>query len=386
MLFRSGSKGYYANADAVYAAISAETLLALSNQPGIAEVRPYLVMPALAKGTQISLRPAPVGYVEHLSEGRTLSDANPVLEVVINAYGSVRDVKLGDIITMLVPAYGVDQNGIPFVDGSQPTTPYEVQVVGMVSWPTRSVGWTGPADIPMSEQGYVHAPDFHLTHESWQRLWATQSQGQPYSPTAVSLAVSDMGYLFTHSKELRESFPQLSVFPISQVAQHMLRYGLIDRFYEAPRMLWAGEYMKEQTFASQDFAKLTGILLYINARKLMASQMLAAVAARRKEIGILKAIGARQREVVSLILIEAMFLALIGASGGFMLVRLAAIHLALTNGAVWAVVLGNAAIELGLVLALTCGLALLFGVLPAWRVAKLTVMEVFRNEIGRAHV
>ena len=33
-----GSKGYYANADAVYAAISAETLLALSNQPGIAEV------------------------------------------------------------------------------------------------------------------------------------------------------------------------------------------------------------------------------------------------------------------------------------------------------------------------------------------------------------
>ena len=373
------TEGYYANKDLVYEAISAEMLVALSNQPGVVEVRPYLVMPVAAKGVKVILRPAPVGYIEHLSEGGPLSDGT-MLEVVLNAYGSVPDVKIDDLITIAVPAYGVDQNGIPYVDSTLPTTPYEARVVGMVSWPTRSVGWLGPADIPMSEQAYVHAPDCFITDESWQRIWATHSQGQAYGPTAASISISDMGQLFMYTKGLRDAVPELSVLPISQVVQHVLRYGLIDRFYDAPRMLWAGEPNQEQPFATQDFAKLTGILLFVNAGMLMASQMLAAVAARRKEIGILKAIGARQREVVSLILIEAMFLALIGSSVGFLLIRLAAVHQALTNGVAWTIVLANAAIEMGLVLGLTGGLALLFGVMPAWRVARLTVMEVFRNE------
>lgn len=374
------SNGYYAEKDSVYEAISAETLAALSTQTGVVAVRPNLVMPAVAKDLQVSLKPAPVGYEGRLSDGQPLIDGSPILQVVINAYGSVSDVKLGDLITLSLPTYGVDHNGIPFVDSSKAVTPYEAEVVGLVSWPTRSVGWVGPMDVPMSEQGYVHAPDCYITDEAWHRLWATHSQGQVYGPTAVSLTISDMGQLFTYTKGLRDTFPQLSILPISQVVQHLLRYGLIDRFYQAPRMLWAGEAYKEQTFASQDFAQLTGILLFINAGMLMASQMLAAVASRRKEIGILKAIGARQREVVSLILIEAMFLALIGASAGFLLVRLAAVHQAMTNGVLWSLVLGNAAKEMALVLGLTCGLALLFGVLPAWRVAKLTVMEVFRNE------
>lgn len=374
------TKGYYAEEDWAYEALSADTLAEIASTPGVVKVSPHLVMPAAAKGSMLTLMPAPTGYEEYISEGTVVSESAGLLKVVVNAYGSIPDVKLHELITLQIPTYSLDHSGIPFVDSSQPSTAYEAEVVGMVSWPTRAFAWQGPADVWMSEQGYVHAPDVYLTEQAWHAIWQAQSHGLPYGATAVSVTIDQMEFLYTRTNDLRAQYPHLAILPISQVVQQALRSGLIDKFYQAPRSLWAGELNQEPSFASQDFAKITGVLLFVNAGMLLASQMLAAVSSRRKEIGILKAIGARQREVITLILVEALVLAIIGAAAGFLLVRLAALHQAITNGVAWFNVVRNALVEMAIVLGLTSGLALVFGALPAWRVARLTVMEVFRNE------
>ena len=157
------------------------------------------------------------------------------------------------------------------------------------------------------------------------------------------------------------------------------RHNLLDRFYRAPRELWQN-FGSVRPYAPREFGLISSILLYLNAGMLLASQMLANVAARRKEIGILKALGSKRAEVVTMVLTEAVVLAMIGAVFGFGLVRIAGVHQAITNGIGLLSILLTTLREFITVTALTTTVSLVFGAIPAWRVARLTVMEVFRNE------
>ena len=101
---------------------------------------------------------------------------------------------------------------------------------------------------------------------------------------------------------------------------------------------------------------------------------------RSNEIGVLKVIGARRREVTTMILVEAAMLALLGSLIGFFTIRLAALSQSVTNGIPMRQIFAETLGEMGLVLGLTVGVALFFGALPAWSISRLTVMEVFRRD------
>jgi len=231
-----------------------------------------------------------------------------------------------------------------------------------------------------TEQGYVHVPEVYVTEETWGALWHTQADGKPYSGDALMLRLRDLSQLNLTVAALREALPDLSVYSVAQLAAQAEGHNPIDKFYRAPQGLWVGDGEAVDFGEQADFSGLVAGLMFLNAGMLMAGQMLAAVTARKKEIGILKAIGARQREVVAMVLIEALALTMVGALAGFVLVRLAALHQALSNNVALATVLITALKELLMVLAATTTMSLVFGVLPAWRVSKLTVMEVLRSE------
>ena len=96
--------------------------------------------------------------------------------------------------------------------------------------------------------------------------------------------------------------------------------------------------------------------------------MLVSVSERRDEVGLLKAVGANQRQILFIFLLEA---ALLSSAGGLLGLTLGTLLVAIGNLAyptvdlvapVWAVVS---------VIALSLGTGILFGVLPAWRASRL---------------
>ena len=347
-------------------------------QAGIAEVTPYRVMPAAIQSTAVELKRSPVDIRPYIIEGvePTLSLTGEI-KAVVNAYGSPA-VNVGDVLQVAVPTFELNLNGVPYVDYGQPSVLYNVRVVGKVAWPTRELTM-GIDGAILSEQGYVHMPELYLTESSWQEIWHEQSGGINYPLLSVSLRVTDLSQLNVIASKLEKRYPELAIFTVPRVAQHVERYNLLDRFYTIPTELWQS-FESVQPYAPREFGLISSILLYLNAGMLLASQMLANVAARRKEIGILKALGSRRAEVVMMVLTEAVALAMIGAVVGFGIVRLAGIHQAITNGIRVSSILFTTFKELLTVTALTTMVSLLFGAIPAWRVARLTVMEVFRNE------
>jgi putative ABC transport system permease protein len=102
--------------------------------------------------------------------------------------------------------------------------------------------------------------------------------------------------------------------------------------------------------------------------------MLVSVTERTKEIGIRKAIGARSLDIITQFLIEAVTLTAFGGVIGILIgVGLAfLIQLILpTYIPLWAPVVG---------FAVSVGIGLVFGLLPAWKAARLDPIEALRHE------
>ena len=371
-------KGYLASSSWEYRPFTPEEITKLRAVAGVASVEPFLQMPASANGREMTLRPEPVGYADYISSGRRPVARNEHLEVVVNAYGSI-ECKVGDIVYFDIPSYRLDAKGVPYVDMTEPAITYKATVVGLVSFPSRTIHFSTPQGMA-HEDGYVHTSEVFLTLEDWQSIWQKHSESMSYSPLSLRLRVANMAEVKALTQSIKAMFPEFAVFGVPEMLGHGFRYGLLDKFYIAPAWTCAGEAMPNDLVAQEDFAPLTSALLLVNAGMLMASQMLAAVASRRNEIGVLKAIGARRREVTAMILVEALMLALMGSLIGFFVIRLAAIHQSMTNGIPLRQIFADTGAEMGLVLSLTVGVALIFGVLPAWNISRLSVMEVFRRD------
>jgi hypothetical protein len=367
--------GYYAQRDWEYRAFTAEDMNEIASIPGVTALNPFRLMPAKTRGENVELKIWGEEEWPQIDYDSLPHD----FEVVLNSYGAPQ-IGVGDFVDLSMPHYAIDRDGIPYIDITVPQTVYRVRVVGKTAIPTRSLVWANERGETLTEQAYVHSPDVYLRENDWLTLWERHSDGAALPVLSLGITVENMSELNLTTQLLQEQFPGVAFISIPDLVRHLDRHTLLDRFYYAPPVFWRGEAHTAHPLAQQDFGHTTAILLFLNAGMLLASQMLTAVAGRRNEIGILKAIGSRQREVVGMIIMEAVIIALIGSSVGFLLVRSAGIHLSVTNGLPLLAIVATTLRELGLVLGLTVAMSLAFGVLPAWKVARLTVMEVFRNE------
>ena len=133
---------------------------------------------------------------------------------------------------------------------------------------------------------------------------------------------------------------------------------------------------------------MTIVLLFVAALALLISGigimniMLVSVTERTREIGIRKALGARQREILWQFLLEAILISGIGASAGIaiaVLMRLAT-ETALQIFEVPGVTIPISPLSVLVAFTVSCATGILFGYLPANKAARLQPVESLRQE------
>ena len=120
---------------------------------------------------------------------------------------------------------------------------------------------------------------------------------------------------------------------------------------------------------------VAGLSLFVGSIGI-ANIMIVSVTERTREIGIMKAVGARKREVIQLFLVESLILGVIGAFFGVLL-GLGVGYLAVSIPS-WPMVVPFDWIGIAVFVGVLVGL--LAGLYPAWRGARVDPIEALRRE------
>lgn len=104
--------------------------------------------------------------------------------------------------------------------------------------------------------------------------------------------------------------------------------------------------------------------------------MLVSVTERTKEIGLLKAIGAREKDILVQFMIEAVVISVIGGAVGV----LAGVGGALVVSVLFGIPFATSVFSILLALAVSTGVGLVFGIYPAKRAAALSPIEALKYE------
>ncbi|MGY2196116.1 ABC transporter permease [Pseudomonas pergaminensis] len=147
-----------------------------------------------------------------------------------------------------------------------------------------------------------------------------------------------------------------------------------DADIQVPQQMIDGMTRQSRTFAYLLLA--LGAISLVGGGVGVMNVMLMNVSERRREIGIRMALGARQRDIRNLFLLEAVTLTAVGALCGAVLGMTAAWLYAWLSG--WEFALAVAALPLGVGSTLLVGL--FFGIYPAVSASRLQPVEALRDE------
>ena len=321
----------------------------------------------------------------YLSSGRWLQKTdNGSLVCVVSANQQTpaftKPPAVGDFITVEVPAFSW-QNGEWLADYSN-SSRWEIEIVGTVSVVTRLVDYSDPVGGLITEKVFAYYSDIYLPLETWQMIWQQAAKGAAFQPAELLLQVDDLSFLEDIVYDLQQKYPQYSFVSmpnqLDRVLSALSLEPVIPRLAEDA--VKAKASLLNQTVLSADLRLPLTLLVLLNAGLLVAANTLILVSERKKEIGILKAVGAKRLDIIMMILGEVILVTAIGSGLGFFFIRIQSLLNQMTNPSTFAAVLLLFAQDFLLVMCATSCLAVLFGFIPARNYAKLSVMEVLRNE------
>ena len=199
-----------------------------------------------------------------------------------------------------------------------------------------------------------------------------------YLPLQTGLRRLRMGFRQAELSRLKiQVADDVSPAVAAEAVQHLLdrrHGGQKDTRLTIPARLLAQQTQTQWIFTIV-MSAVAGISLLVGGIGIM-NIMLASVMERRSEIGLLRAIGARETDVVRQFLVETAVIALLGAAAGVALGVLIAYVIAAFAG--WAVAWSLPVIALAVVVCVA--IAVGFGVYPALAAARMDPVAALQSE------
>jgi len=293
----------------------------------------------------------------------------------------------GQSVTVLIPRPFLGPDGTALLFDYSQLTPVKLEVVGVYSLPTINVVWREEVGGAASEQLYWATPDILVPEETLRAIFEAIG-GTPGSlrPAEVAVGASGMAGLEDFTAALRALLPDNQVFSVPSLVDMAHERGLPEPVMRAPVSSERTSYgtydpgRRVQPGLPADPGFTVMALIYLVAAALAATNIAVLLTARRTEIAVIRSLGARRYEVLTMVLAEVVTLAALGALIGFALTRLPALHLMLTNRVPPGRILVLAGSELARILALTLGFTLVLGALAARSATTVSPMEVWRKE------
>jgi len=369
----------------------------LSEHPRVAGVQPSTVLPVLERG------PGPDGgwvrswlmgrdpvadhswwpeYLAGSATGRYLEPADQGGHVaVVDSSRQARgfaEAHSGSVIELFVPRATISARGEVIFDYDQ-LYEFAFEVVGNIDSVTGYEVTPGePLPVRWST-GTVFVPS--ATIEALAR-----EIGLPGAPvTGLGVRTTDLVDLPRLTGELQLLTAERSAYAVYSVRE-------LVRAVEGTGAIQPLVALQEPIPGAQIAANLVPRMVPLNlnvvfstlaltiAALIVAANLLLLLSERRREVSILRALGARTSDVALMVLAEAVFLSLAGCVLGFWPIRLLSTVTLISNR----LSLGHIARLTMLDFAVVCGaatlLALLFGLLPAMASTRMTPTEALRND------
>jgi len=179
---------------------------------------------------------------------------------------------------------------------------------------------------------------------------AQRLSGRSGFVSAVLLTAKDINMVAELSGQLKSEYPELDVITQNDLLKNA------EKMMEMPNR----------------FMGMISLTVLMVAVLVVMNVMMIAVTERTKEIGILRAIGAKKRTVLEIIVLEASILSLIGGVLGALVVIPAAYMMDWTR-----VLSVQETVKVSL---LVVAVAVLAGIYPAYRATRINPIEALRNE------
>ena len=285
----------------------------------------------------------------------------------------------GDEISLFVPAVTVAPDGAWRFDYTRESE-YRVAVAGHYATLTNYVAWEAIMGMPQYEDLYWVTPQLQAPIGFFREVFAAASGGQlPRHALQVGLTVTPFTQVENIAAELGTMLPGHTVVSAPRQLTLAQSRGLPEATLLAP-LGRLGKPSAQQIGLPLDLSRVFMVLAALLAAMLLTSNLLFLVARRRREIGVLKTLGARRGDIVTMVLTEALTLSLLGTVAGFSLTRVFVTWTMFTNKIPWATIGWVALRDFLVVAGVALAVATVCGLLPAWRMASLTSMEVLRDE------
>jgi len=302
-----------------------------------------------------------------------------LIDARLTALGYEALPKAGDLVRAYLPAVSIGSDGTWSFDYVNETR-FDITIIGDYQTPTDIVGWTTPDGATEVEELFWVTPQLQVPAGYFAQVFATVSGGAtPANALQVGIAAGPFSAIENIAADVQAALPGYSVITVPSQIELARTRGLPSAAFRAPFDL-LGRPTVQQVGLPVDLNQAIMIMVSLIAAMLLAANMLFLVAQRRREIGILKAVGARAWDVGVMILTEALTLNLAGTMIGFLIIRVFATWTLISNHIPLAEIGRTTLSDLMVVVAAGASAAALFALVPAWQMARLTSLEVLRNE------
>jgi len=200
-----------------------------------------------------------------------------------------------------------------------------------------------------------------VTESTFQAICVQAGIHPDMAAWGLAISIDSMADLENYAALLRRQYPDFTVYTASALSATS-----------------AGN--KIDSGVPMDMRRVTEILSFMIAALLSATNLSVLMLSRRNEIGILRALGATRGNIISMVLTESIWLAMLGAVLGGLLTQPAVLWQLLSNKTSTELVVRTVLGNMGKLLGFSAVAAVFFGFLPVTKALRVTPAQVMRGE------